>query len=95
MPLLKIDGLEIEVKNGTTVLEAALKNGIDIPYYCYHPALEIVGSCRMVIQVYLQVRMLLRLPFLQFRVTTGGKPQQSAQNHPALNYLQRLYQPGS
>ena len=47
MPLLKIDGLEIEVKNGTTVLEAALKNGIDIPYYCYHPALEIVGSCRM------------------------------------------------
>ena len=47
MPLLKIDDLEIEVKNGTTVLEAALKNGIDIPYYCYHPALEIVGSCRM------------------------------------------------
>ena len=47
MPLLKIDDLEIEVKNGTTVLEAALENGIDIPYYCYHPALEIVGSCRM------------------------------------------------
>ena len=47
MPLLKIDDLEIEVKNGTTVLEAALDNGIDIPYYCYHPALEIVGSCRM------------------------------------------------
>ena len=47
MPLLKIDDLEIEVKNGTTVLEAALENGIDIPYYCYHPALKIVGSCRM------------------------------------------------
>ena len=47
MPLLKIDGKEIEIKSGTTVLQAAEANGIEIPYYCYHPALEIVGSCRM------------------------------------------------
>ena len=47
MPLLKIDSLEIEVEKGTTVLQAAMVNGIEIPYYCYHPALEIVGSCRM------------------------------------------------
>ena len=47
MPLLKIDNQEIEVKSGTTVLQAALKQGIEIPYYCYHPALEVVGSCRM------------------------------------------------
>ncbi|MEE2765606.1 MAG: molybdopterin-dependent oxidoreductase [Candidatus Neomarinimicrobiota bacterium] len=47
MPLLKIDGKEFEIKSGTTVLQAAEANGIEIPYYCYHPALEIVGSCRM------------------------------------------------
>jgi NADH-quinone oxidoreductase subunit G len=47
MPLLKIDGREIEVTGGTSVLQAALANDIEIPYYCYHPALEVVGSCRM------------------------------------------------
>lgn len=47
MPLLKIDNKEIEIENGTTVLQAAGANGIEIPHYCYHPALEIVGSCRM------------------------------------------------
>ena len=47
MPLLKIDNKEIEIENGTMVLQAAIANGIEIPHYCYHPALEIVGSCRM------------------------------------------------
>lgn len=47
MPLLKLDDQEIEVKAGETVLSAALRSGIAIPYYCYHPALSIVGQCRM------------------------------------------------
>ena len=47
MPILKLDDVEFTVEKGTTVLQAALANGIEIPYYCYHPALEIVGSCRM------------------------------------------------
>lgn len=47
MPLLKIDAHELEVPRGTMVLEAALKAGIEIPHYCYHPALSVVGSCRM------------------------------------------------
>ena len=47
MPLLKVDGKEFEVESGTTVLQVAEANGIEIPHYCYHPALEIVGSCRM------------------------------------------------
>ncbi|MFQ6673857.1 MAG: 2Fe-2S iron-sulfur cluster-binding protein, partial [Fidelibacterota bacterium] len=47
MPLVKIDDVEFEVEAGTTVLEACRSQGIEIPYYCYHPALEIVGSCRM------------------------------------------------
>ena len=47
MPLIRIDEKEIEVAQGETILRAALNNGIYIPYYCYHPALSIVGQCRM------------------------------------------------
>ena len=47
MPLLKIDDKEFQVESGSTVLETAEANGIEIPHYCYHPALEVVGSCRM------------------------------------------------
>ena len=47
MPLIRIDDRELEVARGTMVLDAALENGIEIPHYCYHPALSIVGSCRM------------------------------------------------
>ena len=47
MPILKIDDTDFTVEKGTSVLQAALANDIEIPHYCYHPALEIVGSCRM------------------------------------------------
>ncbi len=46
---LTIDGRSITVEKGRTVLQAALDNGIDIPYYCYHPALGVDGSCRVCI----------------------------------------------
>lgn len=44
---LKIDGKEIEAKEGSTVLEAALAAGIYIPNLCYHPELPPIGSCRL------------------------------------------------
>jgi NADH-quinone oxidoreductase subunit G len=47
MPKLTIDNKLIEVEEGTTVLKAALNNGIKIPYFCWHPALTISGNCRM------------------------------------------------
>ncbi|MDY0079484.1 MAG: 2Fe-2S iron-sulfur cluster-binding protein [Ignavibacteriaceae bacterium] len=47
MPKFQIDGKEFEFKNGQTVLEVALENGIDIPHFCYHPLLSISGNCRM------------------------------------------------
>ena len=47
MPFVKIDNTEFEVPSDRTVLEVALDNDIEIPHYCYHPALEIAGSCRM------------------------------------------------
>ena len=46
---LTIDGRSVTVAKGTTVLQAAIENGIQIPYYCYHPALGIDGSCRVCI----------------------------------------------
>ena len=46
---LTIDGRTLTVAKGTTVLQAAIENGIQIPYYCYHPALGIDGSCRVCI----------------------------------------------
>ena len=42
-----IDGRELTVPKGTTVLQAAIQNGIKIPYYCYHPGLGVDGNCRV------------------------------------------------
>lgn len=47
MPKVTIDGREIEVPAGTTVLRAAKQLGIDIPVFCYHPGLSIAANCRM------------------------------------------------
>ena len=47
MAKLTIDGREIEAEDGQSVLQAALANGIHIPHLCFHPALKVVGSCRM------------------------------------------------
>ena len=44
---LKIDGQSVQAAKGTSILEAAKTVGIRIPYYCYHPGLRAVGSCRM------------------------------------------------
>ena len=44
---LKIDDKEIDVPEGTTVLNAARIAGIDIPTLCDHPALEPYGGCRL------------------------------------------------
>ena len=47
MPKLILDGEELEVAPGTTVLAAALSRGREIPHYCWHPGLSISGNCRM------------------------------------------------
>ncbi len=44
---VNIDGREISVPKGTNVIEAARRLGIDVPHYCYHPKLTVVGNCRM------------------------------------------------
>jgi NADH-quinone oxidoreductase subunit G len=47
MPRLSIDGREVSVPEGATVIQAAEKLGIFIPRYCYHPGLSIAGNCRI------------------------------------------------
>ncbi len=44
---LTIDGRQITVEKGKTVLQAAVENGVSVPYYCYHPGIGIDGSCRV------------------------------------------------
>ena len=46
---LTIDGRPVTVAKGKTVLQAAIENGIELPYYCYHPGLGVDGSCRVCI----------------------------------------------
>jgi NADH-quinone oxidoreductase subunit G len=47
MPKVTIDGSEIEVPNGITVLQACEIAGKEIPRFCYHERLSIAGNCRM------------------------------------------------
>ena len=54
MPRLIIDEREIEVPEGTKVIEAAERLGIVIPRFCYHEALGSVGACRMCAVKFLQ-----------------------------------------
>ena len=44
---LKIDGREVEAKEGMTILEAAQSVGISIPTLCHHEKLEPYGACRI------------------------------------------------
>jgi formate dehydrogenase major subunit len=44
---LRIDGVPVRVPEGTTLLEAARRHGIDIPTLCHEPRLRPVGVCRM------------------------------------------------
>ncbi len=57
MPKLIIDNREIEVPQGTNVLEAAERLGIMVPRFCYHPALGSVGACRMCAVKFLEGRV--------------------------------------
>ena len=44
---LTIDGVEVDAKRGTVIIEAAERAGVYIPRFCYHPRMKPVGMCRM------------------------------------------------
>ena len=47
MPKLTVDGKEIEVAHGATVMDATNRLGIYVPHFCYHRKLSIAANCRM------------------------------------------------
>jgi NADH-quinone oxidoreductase subunit G len=47
MPKLTIDGVEVEVAPGTSVLQACEMIGIEVPRFCYHERLSVPANCRM------------------------------------------------
>jgi NADH-quinone oxidoreductase subunit G len=47
MPKLTVDGKEIELAQGATLMDAANRLGIYVPHFCYHKKLTIAANCRM------------------------------------------------
>ena len=81
---VEIDGKQVEVPHGATVMDAAHKLGIYIPHFCYHRKLSIAANCRMCL---VQVEKAPKpLPACATPVTDGmkawtaSKPAKEAQN---------------
>src|SRR6185295_7110793 len=47
MPSFKLDDRDVPFEPGDTIIRAATRAGIDIPYYCWHPGLSVAANCRM------------------------------------------------
>lgn len=47
MVTISINGKDVEVKEGSTIIEAFYQNKLDIAHYCWHPGLTIAGVCRL------------------------------------------------
>ena len=47
MAKLTVDGIEVEVPNGSAVIQACEAAGVEIPRFCYHERLSVAGNCRM------------------------------------------------
>ncbi len=47
MAKVTVDGRTVEVPDNANALEACRAAGVDVPHFCYHPKLSIVGQCRM------------------------------------------------
>lgn len=46
MATIHVDGKSYEVDGGDNLLQACLSLGLDVPYFCWHPAMGSVGACR-------------------------------------------------
>src|SRR5512138_2442321 len=66
-----IDGREVVVKPGTSVIQAAGELGIEIPYYCYHKRLPVAANCRMCLVEMSNSPMGKLMPACQMPVAEG------------------------
>ncbi len=71
MPTIYIDGKAIEARDGQTIIEAALENGIEIPHFCWHPALSAPANCRICL---VKVGMPRRKPDGSIETDEAGNP---------------------
>lgn len=77
---LTIDNVKVSVPEGTLVVDAAKKVGIDIPVFCYHPKMEPVGMCR-------QCLVEIGRPMID-RAT--GQPVLEADGSPKMQFMPKL-----
>ena len=47
MPTITIDGNQYEFEQGKSIIEVCRENDIDVPHFCWHPALTVAGNCRI------------------------------------------------
>lgn len=47
MPMVTVNGVEVEVEPRVSILQAAAQAGFPVPHFCYHPALSSPANCRM------------------------------------------------
>jgi NADH-quinone oxidoreductase subunit G len=77
---LMIDQRQVTVPDGTLVVNAAKKVGVDIPVFCYHPKMEPVGMCRMCL-------VEIGRPVID---RTSGEVQREADGSPKIQYGPKL-----
>ena len=66
---LKIDGIDVEVPKGTTILQAAKQANIDIPTLCYLKEVNAIGDCRICI---VEVERKKRLCYILYSASRRG-----------------------
>lgn len=90
MPKLTINGKQVEVPAGTTIIQAAEKLGINIPRYCYHPALPVSGNCRIcMVEIEKQSKLQIACytPVAEGMVVKTNSPETLAARKSVLEFL--------
>src|SRR5512138_65751 len=87
-----VDGREVVVKPGTTVIEAAKSVGVEIPYYCYHKRLTVAANCRMCLVEMSNAPMGKLMPACQMTMAEGitvktDSPRVKDQQRATLEFL--------
>ena len=76
---LTIDGRQLTVEKGKTVLQAAIEHGIKVPYYCYHPGWHrrFVPRCLVKIEKMPKLQTACSTPAAEGMVVLTGRPMWS------------------
>jgi NADH-quinone oxidoreductase subunit G len=80
MPTVSIDGKAYEFEQGAKLLQFCLDLGIEIPHFCYHPALSIPANCR---QCYVRIGM-------PAKNRDTGKLETDEHGNPVVNFMPKL-----